>query len=91
MNTGVNLGSGLAAGLSLSSHCSLELKGQLGIFDLHPLHLDAPGVCSIVQSDLKRTERDKCSTCFLSFQSLYRNISFCQTETGNMSVSTATI
>lgn len=48
------LGSGLTGGLSLSGHGSLELKGQLDVFDLHPLHLDAPVICSVVQSGLRR-------------------------------------
>jgi len=52
------LGSGLAAGLGLSCHGSLELKGQLHILDLHPLHLDPPVVSSIIQSGLRK-KRDK--------------------------------
>lgn len=50
------LGSRLTGGLSLGSHRSLELKGQLDVFDLHPLHLDPPVIGGIIQSGLKKTE-----------------------------------
>ncbi|TNN48711.1 hypothetical protein EYF80_041079 [Liparis tanakae] len=50
------LGSGLAAGLGLGGHCSLELNGQLDVFDLHPLHLDAPVVRGVVQRGLRGRE-----------------------------------
>jgi len=52
------LGSGLAAGLGLGGHCSLELNGQLDVFDLHPLHLDAPVVRGVVQRGLRGREVD---------------------------------
>ena len=39
-----HLGPGLPGGLGLGGHDSLELEGQPHVLDLHPLHVDAPGV-----------------------------------------------
>lgn len=61
------LGSGLTAGLGLSSHGSLELKGQLDVFDLHPLHLDPPVICGVVQSRLKEDREISVQDVFKMF------------------------
>lgn len=52
------LGSGLAGGLSLGGHGSLELEGQLDVFDLHSLHFDPPVVSGNIKTGLRR-QRDE--------------------------------
>lgn len=53
MSVCAHLGSGLSRCLCFGSHGSLELMGQLYIFNLYTLHLDAPVVCGIVQVGLE--------------------------------------
>lgn len=58
--------SGLPCSLGLSSHSSLQLQGQFNIFNLHPLHLDAPVISRIIQSGLEeRTGRDFYFICYI--------------------------
>ena len=43
-----DLGPGLAGGLCLSGHGSLELEGQHDVLQLHHLNPHTPGVCGLV-------------------------------------------
>ena len=50
-----DLGPGLPGGLRLGGHGSLQLHWEPHVLDLDPLHLDAPGLCSLLQSLLAIT------------------------------------
>ena len=41
---GDHLGPGLPGGLSLGGHGPLQLLGQPHILDLHPVHMNSPGI-----------------------------------------------
>ena len=45
---------GLPGGLGLGSHGSLELLGQPHVLNLHPVHVDAPGVGGLLQAVVHR-------------------------------------
>ena len=44
--------SGLSGSLSLSSHGSLELLGNPDVLHLHPLHIDPPGLRTLIKNFL---------------------------------------
>ena len=49
-----HLGLGLSGRLSLGGHGPLELLGQPHVLDLHPVHVDAPGVGRLLQAVVHR-------------------------------------